>query len=70
MGIVGVLLVGLISMIIQNLLQAGLNSLISTSKILAFAITLIYQPLVIFGLVLAINYFGNYGTWLIRKFLL
>ena len=47
-GIVGVLLVGPISMIIQNLLQAGLNSLISTSKILAFAvITLIYQPLVI-----------------------
>ena len=70
-GIVGVLLVGPISMIIQNLLQAGLNSLISTSKILAFAvITLIYQPLVIFGLhwpliTLGIMEFGSLGNSLI-----
>ncbi|MBF1113851.1 MAG: PTS transporter subunit EIIC [Solobacterium sp.] len=70
-GIVGVLLVGPISMIIQNLLQAGLNSLISTSKILAFAvITLIYQPLVIFGLhwpliTLGIMEYGSLGNSLI-----
>lgn len=50
-GILGVLLIGPISMILQNGLQAALNFLIEKSKILAFAIiTLIYQPLVIFGL--------------------
>ena len=50
-GIVGILVIGPISMIIQNGLQAGLSWLISKSQILAFAlITLIYQPLVIFGL--------------------
>ena len=50
-GAIGVLVIGPISMIIQNGLQAGLSWLISKSQILAFAlITLIYQPLVIFGL--------------------
>ena len=50
-GTVGILLIGPISMIIQNGLQAGLSWLIGKSHILAFAlITLIYQPLVIFGL--------------------
>lgn len=50
-GTVGVLVIGPISMIIQNGLQAGLSLLMDKSQILAFAlITLIYQPLVIFGL--------------------
>ena len=50
-GAVGILIIGPISMIIQNGLQAALAWLISKSQILAFAvITLIYQPLVIFGL--------------------
>lgn len=50
-GSVGVLVIGPISMIIQNGLQAGLSLLMDKSQILAFAlITLIYQPLVIFGL--------------------
>lgn len=50
-SIVGILLIGPISMILQNALSVSLNFLISKSKILAFAIiTLIYQPLVIFGL--------------------
>lgn len=50
-GAIGVLVIGPISMILQNGLQAALTWLIGTSKILAFAvITLIYQPLVIFGL--------------------
>ena len=50
-GAIGILVIGPISMIIQNGLQVALTWLISKSKILAFAIiTLIYQPLVIFGL--------------------
>lgn len=50
-GTLGVLIIGPISMLLQNGLQAGLSWLISKSQILAFAvITLIYQPLVIFGL--------------------
>lgn len=50
-GIVGVLVIGPVSILIQNALQAGLDALIGTSRILAFAvICLIYQPLVIFGL--------------------
>lgn len=50
-GSIGILVIGPISMIIQNGLQAGLSWLIDKSQILAFAlITLIYQPLVIFGL--------------------
>ena len=50
-GAVGVLAIGPISMLIQNGLQAMLQWLIGVSSILAFAvITLIYQPLVIFGL--------------------
>lgn len=50
-GVLGVLLIGPLSMILQNGLQAILTWLISVSEILAFAvITLIYQPLVIFGL--------------------
>ena len=50
-SIVGILLIGPVSMVLQNALSASLNFLISKSKILAFAvITLIYQPLVIFGL--------------------
>jgi len=70
-GILGVLVVGPISMVLQNLLQAGFNSLIVTSKILAFAvITLVYQPLVIFGLhwpliTLGIMEYGNIGSTLI-----
>lgn len=50
-GTIGVLLIGPISIIIQNALQAILSWLMAKSEILAFAvITLIYQPLVIFGL--------------------
>lgn len=50
-GVVGILVIGPLSMIIQNSLQACLTWLIDKSQILAFAIiTLIYQPLVIFGL--------------------
>ena len=50
-GVIGVLLVGPISMTLQNALSVALNFLVSKSKILAFiVITLIYQPLVIFGL--------------------
>lgn len=50
-GAIGILVIGPISMIIQNGLQAALTWLISKSKILAFAIiTLIYQSIVIFGL--------------------
>ena len=50
-GIIGVLAIGPVSMILQNALSAFLNFMISKSKFLAFAIiTLIYQPLVIFGL--------------------
>lgn len=70
-GVIGVLVVGPVSMMIQNLLQAGLNVLINTSKVLAFAvITLIYQPLVIFGLhwpliTLGLLEFGSLGSTLI-----
>ncbi|MDO4501424.1 MAG: glucose PTS transporter subunit IIA [Erysipelotrichaceae bacterium] len=50
-GTFGILIIGPVSMIIQNGLQAALAWLIDKSQILAFAvITLIYQPLVIFGL--------------------
>ena len=50
-AIVGILIIGPVSMILQNGLSAGLNFLIAKSKLLAFAVsTLIYQPLVIFGL--------------------
>ena len=48
---VGILLIGPISMTIQNALSVVLNFLIEKSKILAtIVITTIYQPLVIFGL--------------------
>lgn len=48
---IGILLIGPISMTIQNLLSIGLNFLLDKSKILAtIVITAIYQPLVIFGL--------------------
>ncbi len=50
-GILGVLLVGPISAILQNIITVILNFLIQKSKLIAFAVnTLIYQPLVIFGL--------------------
>ena len=50
-GTIGILLVGPISMTLQNALSVALNFLVDKSKILAFiVITLIYQPLVIFGL--------------------
>lgn len=50
-GVLGILVIGPLSMLLQNGLQAALSWLISKSQILAFAvITLIYQPLVIFGL--------------------
>lgn len=50
-GVCGVLIIGPLSMLLQNLLSAGLSTLMNASRILAFAvITLIYQPLVIFGL--------------------
>lgn len=48
---IGILLIGPISMTIQNLLSICLNFLIAKSKILAtIVITAIYQPLVVFGL--------------------
>lgn len=70
-GTVGVLLIGPISMIIQNGLQAILEWLINQSKFLAYAvITLIYQPLVIFGLhwpliTLGLMEFASAGSTLI-----
>ena len=70
-GIVGVLVIGPISLTIQNALSAGLSFLIDKSKILAFAvITLIYQPLVIFGLhwpliTLGLVEYGTVGSSLI-----
>ena len=70
-GILGVLAIGPVSIMIQNALQAGLNALIGTSRLLAYAvITLIYQPLVIFGLhwpliTLGLMEFGAGGSTLI-----
>ncbi len=70
-GMVGILLIGPISMILQNGLQTSLSWLISKSKFLAFTIiTLIYQPLVIFGLhwpliTLGLMEFANVGSTLI-----
>ena len=50
-GVLGVLIIGPISSFLSNLIALGLNFLIEKSRILAFAVnTLIYQPLVIFGL--------------------
>ncbi|NLZ75222.1 MAG: PTS transporter subunit EIIC [Erysipelotrichia bacterium] len=47
----GILLVGPISMLLQNALSAALNWLTKVSPFIAYAvIALIYQPLVIFGL--------------------
>lgn len=50
-AIVSILAIGPISIILTNAISAGISSLLEFSPLLAFiVITLIYQPLVIFGL--------------------